>query len=221
MKGLRYAVSFSRYGLLSMLAVLFIAGCMGGRTITMDVKYDATRKAPPPFPQTSQLKVALIPFQKEDGVKDVFGKWVGLRGKEDLFASTLPLDEAVTLATYEYLKKAGFDVELAPKGSNLDSFATAPPDLAIGGDVQRFDIDAVSHFGSTQIKSNFKLKVLIKNVKDGSVLTVNIEGSSDPKTVVTFDRGIFKNTVTGVLSESIERIFSNTVLRDGFVRPGA
>jgi len=202
-------------------SLVFLFGCMGGRTLVVDLKYDATRPVNPPFAQAGKMKILLLPFKKGPGVSDDFGKWTGLRGKEDVIKSAVPVDEAVTNAVYAYLKKAGFDVTLAPKDATMESKAITAADAVIGGTVQRISTVAKSSFGSTEIKNGLTLNVVIKNVKDGSTVTENIEGTSEPKTVVAFDQEAFKNGMDGVLSESVEKIFTNVILKDGLLRPSA
>jgi hypothetical protein len=207
-------------GLLA-FSLIFLIGCVGGRTLVVDLKYDATRTPPPPFTQTGKMKILLLPFEKGPGVNDDFGKWTGFRGKEDIIKSAAPVDESVTNAVYAYLKKAGFDVTLAPKGTTMEGKLTPAPDVVIGGTVQRISTMARSGFGSTEIKNDLNLNVVLKNVKDGSLITENIDGTSEPKTIVAFDQEAFKNDMDTVLSESVERIFTNVVLKDGLLRPSA
>ncbi len=213
----------SRFRLLGLLtfSLAFLFSCVGGRTLVVDLKYDATRPVNPPFVQARNMKILLLPFEKGPGVSDDFGRWTGFRGKEDVIKSAAPVDEAVTNAVYAYLKKAGFDVTLAPKGTTMKSQITPAMDAVIGGTVQRISTVAKSSFGSTEIKNDLTLNVVLKNVKDGSIVTENIEGTSEPKTVVAFDQEAFKNGMDGVLSESVERIFTNVILKDGFLRPSA
>ncbi len=213
----------SRLRLLGLLAfsLVFLFGCVGGRTLVVDLKYDAARTPNQPFTQARNMKILLLPFEKGPGVSDDFGKWTGLRGKEDIIKSAVPVDEAVTNAVYAYLKKAGFDVTLAPKGTTMESQITPAPDAIIGGTVQRISTMAKSSFGSTEIKNDLTLNVVLKNIKDNSIITENIEGTSEPKTVVAFDQEAFKNAMDGVLSESVERIFTNVILKDGLLRPSA
>ncbi len=211
---------FKFLGLLA-FSLVFLFGCVGGRTLVVDLKYDATRPVNVPFTQARNMKILLLPFEKGPGVSDDFGKWTGLRGKEDIIKSALPVDEAVTNAAYAYLKKAGFDVTLAPKGTTMESRITPAPDAVIGGTVQRISTVANSSFGSTEIKNDLTLNIVLKNVKDGSIVTENIEGTSEPKTVVAFDQDAFKNGMDGVLSESVERIFTNVILKDGLLMPSA
>lgn len=209
--------------LLGLLAfsLVFLFGCVGGRTLVVDIEYDATRTPPPPFTQTGKMKILLLPFEKGPGVSDDFGKWTGFRGKEDIIKSAAPVDDAVTNAVFAYLKKAGFDVTLALKGTTMESRPSTAPDVVIGGTVQRISTMAKSGFGSTEIKNDLTLNVILKNVKDGSLVTENIDGTSEPKTIVAFDREAFKNAMDNVLSESVERIFTNVVLKDGLLRPSA
>lgn len=209
----------SRFAGAAVAALLFFSGCVGGRTITMDLQYGPERSTPAPFAGADKLKVALVPFKAAHGVTETLGKWVGLRGREDLLKTSAPPEEAVTRAAFDYMKKAGLDVVMAPAGSSFESYSEGSPDLVMGGTVERLSMDAVSKFGSTGVTASFKLKVLLRNVRDSSLLTVNIEGASEPRTFVTFDSGVFKETVNGVVSESVEKIFRNTVIKDGLLRP--
>ncbi len=207
------------HGWLYFMVFLFLAGCMGGRTLTLDVGYDTKREPDWPFTEAPTLKVVLIPFEKGKGVKDTIGKWVGIRGKEDTLKTSKPIDESVTKAVFEYLNRVGFNVSTASRGASLDDFKTPPPDFVIHGVVETFETEASSTIGATSVKTRISLKVRIKNVKDGSLLTINIDGDSEPRTVVAFDPDIFENTVNDVLSETVERIFTNTVLEDGILKP--
>ncbi len=203
----------------AVLLLVFVTGCMGGRTLSIDVSYDTHRNPQKPFAGASGLNVVLIPFEKAGGVDDTFGRWVGLRGKEDKLRSSKPVEDAVTDAVEAYLKKVGFNVTRAPRGTDPASYTSVPPDIVISGKVTDFSTEAQSGFGSTKIKTDIRLRVFINNVRDSSRLTVNIEGSSEPKTVVSFDSNVFRNTVNDVLSQAVERIFSNTKLENGVLRP--
>ena len=206
-------------GIFISLLLVSISGCMGGRTLSIDVSYDTQRAPESPFAGAPELEVVLIPFEKAGGVKDVFGRWVGLRGKEDKLRSSKPVEDAVTDALAAYLKKVGFDVTMAPRGTDPESYTSVPPDIVMHGTVEAFSTEAESVLGSTKIKTEVRLRVLIVNVRDGSRLTVNVEGSSEPVTVVSFDPDVFRDTVNEVLSEAVERIFSGTVLEEGVLRP--
>ena len=153
---------FKFFGLLA-FSLVFLFGCMGGKTLVVPLSYDTSRTVAMPFAQAKNMKILLIPFKKGSGVSDDFGKWTGLTGKEDVIKSSTPVDEAVTNAVYAYLKKAGFDVTLAPKGTTMDSSVTPAPDVVIGGTIQRISTVAESSFGSTTIKNDLALQVSLKN----------------------------------------------------------
>lgn len=199
--------------------LLLLSGCMGGRTITVDIGYDQTRSVGAPFAEGEKVKVALVPFKASGGVNDTLGKWVGFRGREDTLKASAPPEEAVTEAAFDYMRKAGLDVMLAPAGASVESYSEGSPDLVMGGTIEELKMAAVSKFGSTAVTASFRMKVLLRNVKDSSLLTVNVEGASEPRTIVAFDSKVFKETVNGVVSESVEKIFKNTVIKDGLLRP--
>ena len=200
-------------------ALLLLSACVGGRVITTDLGYDPARKVSEPFAGAGTLKVALIPFEASAGVTDTLGKWVGFRGREDVLKASGPPAGAVTKAVFDYMKKAGFDVVMAPAGSRVESYSEGSPDLVMGGAVEALGMNAASKFGSTSITASFRMKVFLRNVKDSSLLTVNVEGDSEPRTVVAFDSGVFKETVNGVISESVEKIFKGLTIKDGLLRP--
>ncbi|HXI09995.1 MAG TPA: hypothetical protein VNK06_04250, partial [Thermodesulfobacteriota bacterium] len=95
-------------------ALLLLSACVGGRVITTDLGYDPARKVSEPFAGAGTLKVALVPFEASAGVTDTLGKWVGFRGREDVLKASGPPAGAVTKAVFDYMKKAGLDVVMAP-----------------------------------------------------------------------------------------------------------
>jgi len=200
-------------------ALVLLSGCVGGRTITMDLNYDPARLAVAPFEGAQKLKVALVPFNSSPTVSDTLGKWVGFRGKQDLLKTSAPPDAALTRAVYAYMQKAGFEVTLAPQGASVQSYSEGSSDIVMGGTVEDLRMDALSKFGSTSLTASFKMKVLLKNSSDGSLLTVNVEGASEPRTVVAFDSGVFAETVNTMVSDSVEKIFKGLVVKDGVLRP--
>jgi hypothetical protein len=169
------------------------------------------------------LKVLLFPLLYKGGEEDILGRWVGLRGIEDIIKTKRPVGEAVTGAVFEYLERAGFDVSMAPAGLVPDEFDInaikgPSPDLLLQGSIDKFTIKGVSRFGYTEIKSELRLRLIIENLKDSSILTVNILSSSEPNTVVSFAPEIFGTTVNEALAEAIEKIFAKTVLNEGVLR---
>ncbi len=190
------------------LGVFLITGCVGGRTLTMYLHYDMDRKLQT---ATQGMKAAVIPFEDARGKKEI-GKWKGLRGRFDLFEAAKPVDETVTEAAAQYLKKSGLDVSIARKGSRPEGFQTIPPHFVISGKIEELFTEATSHFGYTQLKTTIRLKISIRNVKDGSSVTTVIESISEPKTVVTFNSKIFEKTINDALSDGLERIISDVNL---------
>ena len=203
----------------TLIALAFLSGCAGGRAINVNVGYDLARITKPPFEGTREMTVVLTKFKEGPSVKDEFGQWVEPRGKEDILRSSRPVNEAITDAAYEYLKRAGFNVTLAPGEVGPDAVFTPAPDLIIYGTVDEFATDAVSTADSTEITVNLKMKIMIKNTKDDSVLTVAIENVAEPMKLVVFNHDILRDTINDTLTASIERMFANTVLKDGLLRP--
>jgi hypothetical protein len=196
---------------------------MGGRTLFLDLRYEPLRVPERPFLTETPLRVLLFPLEYKGQKGDELGSWLGFRGKEDIIKSTLPVGEAVTAVIFEYLKRAGFDVSMAPLGLPPERFDTGAhkgpvPDFLLHGSIDKFTVEAKSFFGYTEIKSELWLKLLITNVKDSSILTFNITSSSGPKTVVSLDQEIFGSTVNETLSEAIESIFTKTVVKEGVLR---
>lgn len=193
----------------TLAVLLLIAGCMGGRTIKVNLLYDPERTPESTLAKGAFNKVVLVPFERGQGVKDDFGRWVGLSGREDIFVSEVPIEEAVTAAARDYLEKAGFDVKNAAPGRSPESYTTPPPDVVVSGVVEEFFTEAASRLGSTNVKTAARLRVFLRNVHDGSVLTVTVEGSTEPRTVVTFEREVFEENAVEVLSDVVERAFGS------------
>ncbi|HHL40998.1 MAG TPA: hypothetical protein ENJ37_10875 [Deltaproteobacteria bacterium] len=201
------------------LVLILAAGCMGGRTIHVDVEY-APKKAPPrPFAMDRPLKIALIPFTKDPAVSDTLGSWTGLRGKEDTIKASSPVEKAVTGATGEYLERIGFVVETVEPGADLRTYSDPTADLVMAGHIKEFKVTASSYLGSTRVSTVIRLRVSIRNMATGSIVTSNVESSSEPVTVVTFDSSVFENSVNTVLAQALANIFRGTAMENGVIRP--
>lgn len=199
--------------------VLAMTGCVGGRTMELGLEYDPGRAPVRPF-EDGPSRVVLVPFEAAEGIDTALGAWVGVSGRKDTIVSSRPVGEAVTGAVRDYLEKTGFTVETAEPGTDPADYPSPPPDLVISGMVEGFEVYGSSQLGSTTIEATLVMRAFVRNVADGSTLTVTIEGAAEPKTVVAFDSGVFEDTATDVLSDAVERLFSSSVLRDGVLRPG-
>ncbi|MBI5234490.1 MAG: hypothetical protein HY880_09060 [Deltaproteobacteria bacterium] len=210
-----------RLQLLTALCMLsIITGC-STTSLTREISlgYDQERKPANPLVTSVPLKIVIIPFEDERAVKDKssLGEWTRLNGTKDTFISTKPLQGAITNSLMEYLEKAGLDAEIAAS-KRPEDFKTPPPDLIIYGRVMSFNVNAVSSLGRTDIRSDIRLKVFIRNVKDGSVIATGVESRSEPKTVATLYRDVFKETLVGSLSDALEHIFRNIAVKDGVLK---
>jgi hypothetical protein len=123
----------------------------------------------------------------------------------------------------DYLVKAGFDVTRAPAGMEPEGFEVGAsggpaPDVLISGSVPMFSARAESHVGFTRVETEIRLKLKLHNVKDSSVVTSNVLSTSEPRTVVTFDKKVFDTTGNEALSDAIENVFVDIELREGVLR---
>lgn len=203
----------------AMVMLFLVAGCMGGRVLTIAVGYDTERDTKEVYEGQPRPRVVLIPFERGAGVQDHFGKWVGFGGRSDVLVSSDPVEESITNAVYAYLKDAKVEVNYAPKGATVQDYKSPPPDLVMRGVVDELATSAVSRFGSTSIKTELRIRVFLTNTRDGSTLNIRVFSSSKPRTVVTIDPDIFARSVNEVVSDSVEQIFKNTTLKDGIVLP--
>lgn len=208
----RHALSPVRGGMFLAGILIAISGCMAGRPVILDLHYSPAAGPAPLFQASPALSVVLIPLSYSGG--ETLGKWTGFGGKTRVIKTLPPPAEAVTEALAEYLAGVGFEVTIAPADTRPDRFAAAPPDYVAYGEIVTFKTEAESHFGFTEIKTELAYSVTFRNVKDLSRITVDIETTSKPRTVVTFAPGIFSNTVSRVLAESLELILKNIVLKD-------
>ncbi|MBI5287201.1 MAG: hypothetical protein HY878_06385 [Deltaproteobacteria bacterium] len=197
------------------LAILILAGCMGGRTLTLDIHYDIARA---PLSGFEGLKAAVVPLEDDRPQKEI-GKWTGMTGKTDLFEPKGPVDETITKAIVEYLKKAGLDVATTEKGSLPAEFKTIPPHFIFSGRIEELRTEATSYLGYTQVRTRVRLKLDIKNVKDGSTLTMAIESLSEPKTVVAFSPRVFEDSLNDALSDGLDRILATLRLEGEVLKP--
>jgi len=197
------------------ITLFVLTGCMGGRTLVLDIHYDTNRK--PPSILTG-LKAVVIPFKDMRPGREI-GKWVGLTGNTDRFSPMRSVDETITWSVAEYLRKTGLEVSMAEKGSSPEGFKIIPPHFVISGRVDELRVEANSYAGYTQVKTRVRLNVGIRNVKDGSTFTVAVESLSEPKTVVAFDSKVFEATLIDTLSDGIERILASVNLEGEVLRP--
>lgn len=201
---------------LAVLVLFTVPGCMGGRTLNLDAHYDMARSPKASF-STNGLKVAVIPFEDATGTKEI-GQWTGLRGKVDRLMLKQPVDDTVTSAVVDYLKKTGLDVSIVQKGTSPESFVNAPPHLVVSGVVDELTTEADSRIGYTQVRTRVSLKVRITNVKDGSSISQAIESVSKPRTVVAFNRSVFEDTLNEALSDGLDLILQRVNLEKGELR---
>ena len=202
--------------LIILSSIFMLYGCVGGRAHILDIEYAPEKIPPRPFMVNYILDIVLIP--PDEPHSRIIGKWVGLRGAEDTIKSSRPVGEAVTEAIFDYLEKVGFNVSMAKAGTSFREFTSTPPDFVMRVGIEKLKIRATSTVGYTTIETELKLRLKIKNVKDGSILTVNIESTSEPRTVVSFDPDVFAETVNTVVADALERIFSGLVLEEGVLR---
>lgn len=199
-----------------------LSGCMGGRVLTLDARYDTARSPKVPFPAKG-LKIALVPF--EGAPKADIGQWTGLRGKTDQFMLKQPAEDVVTEVVADYLRRAGFDVTLSEKGDDPDRFIFVPhrhnanlPDFVVSGTVERFTDEAESFVGYTRIDTHIALKVRIGNIKDGSYIMQSVKSVSEPRTVVAHNLSVFEEVFNEALSDGVDLIFQRVRLEDGVLR---
>lgn len=197
------------------ITLFVLTGCMGGRTLVLDIHYDTTRKPPPAL---TGLKAVVIPFEDRRPGREI-GKWIGFMGNTDRFGTQRPVDETITWSVAEYLRKTGLEVSMVEKGSSPEGFKTIPPHFVITGRIEELGSEARSYMGYTQVKTRVRLNVDIRNVKDGSVFTVSVESLSEPKTVVAFNARVFEDTLNDALSDGLERILAGVNLEGEVLRP--
>lgn len=203
-------------------ALLVLSGCMGGRTLTLDARYDTARNPKPPF-STAGLKVALVPF--EGALKMEIGQWRGLTNKIDRLVLPQPAEDVVTAAVADYLGRAGFDVSLSDKGDDPDRFVFVPhghhavmPDFVVSGAIDEFAMEADSRVGFTRVNTRIRLKVRTGNVRDGSFIVQSVESISVPKVMVMFNRTIFEDVLNEALSDGLDLILQRFRLEEGALR---
>jgi hypothetical protein len=115
----------------------------------------------------------------------------------------------------DYLKKRGWRVELARPVSG-----TGPgdgPHVTISGKVVELLVNAASKFGSTQITASAKTIIEAVNAEDGSIIRITLSGAGT-QTVGVFDSDDAGNLLSAALSESLEKLVTETKIEKKMLR---
>jgi hypothetical protein len=69
-----------RRGFITAALLFCILGCMGGRTLFLDLRYEPLRVPERPFLTETPLRVLLFPLEYKGQKGDELGSWLGFRG---------------------------------------------------------------------------------------------------------------------------------------------
>lgn len=200
----------ARYLIFLVMLVMIPVGCAPPVTYVLNLEYAPGLKEEL-TPKTSQIQIAVVPF--EDARKDttIIGTRKRLMGRVDKFdARPSPAATAVTQAVVNAIKIHGYQVETLKKGVNPEGIKQSPPHMVVSGKIEELNADAQSKFGYTDIKTVVRLKVKIYKVDDKNSFTINVQSQSE-SSVVFFNPPKMQKAVNNTLTDVIDNLITNQI----------
>ena len=198
------------------LWLLTLTGCAGkGELVALNLHAIPPVEAPKmQFP--ADTIVVVENFEDGRSNRQRMGARTHQGGGETLFnVSGGKVGAVVAQVVADYLKKRGWRVELARPVSG-----TGPdggPHVTISGKVVELLVNAASKFGSTQITASAKTIIEAVNAEDGSIIRITLSGAGT-QTVGVFDSDDAGNLLSAALSESLEKLVTETKIEKKMLR---
>lgn len=193
--------------LLAFLA-LTPTGCTPAVSYVVDVEYVPELKENV-TPKVEQIQIAIIPFEDVRTDKGIIGTRRRIMGAVDkFFPNPTPVSLAVTQALASALKERGYQAEIMQKDTNAESIKQSPPHIVVSGKIEKFQGEAKSTLGYTDIKTNIRLQVKVYKVDQKSTYTINIQSQSEPR-FVFFSPSVMQKTINDTLDDAINNLIAN------------
>jgi hypothetical protein len=185
-----------------------LSGCAGSKTYLVKMGYHAEKKATP-----TEKAIGICPFEdlRKEKDKDLIGiRRHGDKRVDFIKLHGLNLSDAVTQAVKDFFTDHGFQItdckgwDQSPEG--LDRL---PGDLAlvVGGKIDSFMVEAESGIMTTTTQYTVKMRALIGNIKERTVVTRTIE-SMPKETRMGFDPDHVKEKLNGLLTEALNKLLA-------------
>ena len=155
------------------------------------------------------LRVAVTPFEDGRSHKDGLGTRTHLWGGVSYF--TVPggnSGETVARALVTFLESRGWQAELVKPGA-----PSSGADVALSGMIQELAVSAKSGVGSTKIATQSKLNLQARNLADGSLIKLTLDGAGSDR-VFWFSPEDVQAVLNDELTQSFGRLVQSTQVKD-------
>lgn len=198
--------------IITLLGLLYLAGCASSKTYLLHLSYD-TSKTPPFLSGVSQpVTLALYNFKDDRPDRLYLGRKVYRDGMIDFFkADAGTVEQVVTKSLAQMLEKAGFKVTVVNRylDPSKDDFKDIPADVAFGGKIESLWVEAKSGVATTDTNARMSIRLNWGLVKERTWVSKTIEGSAQesdrpfyqPKHAEALINEVFKDSFDKMLKD--------------------
>lgn len=199
-----------KYLLPLILLILIPTACAPPATYMINLAYIPGLKERPTI-KPGDIRIAVIPFEDNRIDKNIIGTRRRIFGQVDKFAAQpSPVADAVTQTLVSALKIHGYQTEVLPRGTAVESIKDSHSQIVLSGRIEELMADARSRPGYTDIKANVRLMVKFHKVDEKASYTIAEQSQSEIREPI-FTPSALQKAINEALSESINRLIHNNL----------